>query len=360
MQITRAEVIPVELKLKRPVQIAPALAGSRADPIRSITAIYVRLDTKQGQAAWGCTVAHPGLTGETPEAVLHDCRECASLAVDLNPGNLEYSLNELAARVHPSSTAFCAFDLAFHDLLGLMAGMPLYRLLGGYRDRIQTSVTIPITPVDESVDLARHFARQGFRILKIKGGIDPGEDVQRVRAIHQALPEHILRLDADGGYSVECALDVARSLEGLIEMLEQPTPPDDLIGLRQVKEISPVPILADQSVKGPASALDLAAHHCVDGLSIKLVSCGGLRNARQIDAIARASRLTCMVSCLIEPAMLVSAGLSLALSSPNVAYGDLDGHLDLLDDPSQAGFLLKDGWLIASEVPGLGYTVELG
>ena len=67
-----------------------------------------------------------------------------------------------------------------------------------------------------------------------------------------------------------------------------------------------------------------------------------------------------MVSCLIEPALLIAAGLSFALSSPNVCYADLDGHLDLIDDPTLPGFRLEDGWLIASEVPGLGCTVNLG
>ena len=144
-------------------------------------------------------------------------------------------------------------------------------------------------------------------------------------------------------------------------MLEQPTPAEDLPGLRRVKEFSPIPVLADQQpATDPASALNLIANRMVDGLSIKLVTVGGLRQARQIDAIARAARMTTMISCFIEPALLISAGLSLALSSPNVAYGDLDGNLDLINDPSKAGFDLEDGWLVASDVPGLGYTVELG
>ena len=67
-----------------------------------------------------------------------------------------------------------------------------------------------------------------------------------------------------------------------------------------------------------------------------------------------------MVSCFIEPALLIAADLSLALSSPNVRYGDLDGHLDLVDDPSIAGFRLEEGWLVATDVVGLGYMVELG
>jgi L-alanine-DL-glutamate epimerase-like enolase superfamily enzyme len=237
--------------------------------------------------------------------------------------------------------------------------MPLYRILGGYRNRIQTSITLPLAPVDESVDWARQRASRGFRILKIKGGLDPIEDVQRVQAIHRALPEHTLRLDADGGYTVQEAIDVARALQGQIEMLEQPTPAADLAGLHQVTEASPVPILADQSLRGPASALELAAHHKVNGLSIKLAACGGLQCARQIDGIARAARMATMVGCYIEPALLISAGLSLALSSPNVHYGDLDGYLDLVEDPSQAGFFLEDGWLVATDLPGLGYSVTL-
>jgi L-alanine-DL-glutamate epimerase-like enolase superfamily enzyme len=354
VQITRAEVIPVVLQLLKPTRMAGL------PEIRQVTAVFVRLETRQGQSGWGCTVAHPEMTGETPQAVIQACQECASLAPDLHPTNVEYSLDELTTRTGASPGVLCAFDLAFHDLLCHAAGMPLYRILGGYRSRIQTSATVPVSTVDESVDLAEQRASQGFRMLKIKGGLDPDEDVRRVQAIHQALPNHALRLDADGGYTVQQALDVARILEDVLEMLEQPTPADDLAGLRQVKEISPVHVLADQSVRGPVSALELATHRAADGLSIKLATCGGLRCGRQIDAIARAAQMATMVGCFVEPALLTAAGLGLALSSPNVRYGDLDGYLDLANDPSLAGFSLQDGWLVAAEITGLGYTVELG
>lgn len=238
--------------------------------------------------------------------------------------------------------------------------MPLYRLLGGYRASIPTSVTIPLGDVEQGVQRARELAQHGFRMFKIKGGLDPQEDVRRVRAIHRALPESILRLDADGGYSVQQALDVARALDGKLEMMEQPTPASDLEALQQVTRQSPLPVLADQSVQGPESALELAAERASSGLCIKVATCGGLRCAAQVDAIARAAHLATMVGCLIEPALLISAGLSFALSSPNVQYADLDGNFDLLDDPSAPSFILEDGWLTASEVPGLGCWVDLG
>jgi L-alanine-DL-glutamate epimerase-like enolase superfamily enzyme len=354
MQIKKAEVYPIDLKLRHPVQMAGL------PKIERVTAIFLHLQTVSGQSAWGCTVAHKDLTGDLPQDTIRACREAATLVPDLHPTNLEYSLEELAPHLQHTPSAMCAFDLAFYDLLGLAAGMPLYRLLGGYRNRIQTSVTIPIAPLEESVEMAEYRAKSGFRMLKIKGGLDAEEDVQRVVAIHRALPNHTLRLDPDGGYSVQEAIDVARALGGVIEMLEQPISPADTAGLREIKKASPLPILADQSAGGPASALDLATHRLVDGISIKIATCGGLRCAAQVDAIARAAHLVTMVSCLIEPALLIAAGLSFALCSPNVRYGDLDGHLDLVDDPTLPGSRLEDGWLIASEVPGLGCTVNLG
>ncbi len=353
MQITHAEVTPVELRLRQPVRMATAAE------ITHITAIFIRAETQDGRNAWGCTVAHPSLSGDEPEDTLRACQAGAALLPDLHPTNIEYSLSRLSTEVTRSNTALCAFDLIFHDLLSLAAGMPLYRILGGFRQCIQTSVTVPLSSVQESVRLAQEKAQLGFRKLKIKGGLDPEEDVQRIQAIHRALPNITLRLDADGGYTVEQALDVARALENKLEMLEQPTPAHDLGSLGQATRHSPVPVLADQSLTGPASALELATHRYADGLSIKMVSCGGLRCARQIDAIARAASLSTMVGCLVEPALLIAAGLSFALSSPNVNYVDLDGHLDLLNDPSLPGFRLEEGWLISSDVPGLGYTVNL-
>jgi len=353
MQITHVEVVPLELKLRQPYRTA------YADPVESVAAVFIRIETRQGDMAWGCAAFNPALSGETLEEVTQVCQACADRAVDLNPLNTEFAMAELAELTDSTPSAQCAFDIAFYDLLGLAAGMPLHRLLGGYRNRIQTSITLGITSVQETVEEARHRARQGFRILKLKGGLDPEEDIRRVRAVHRALPKLTLRLDADQGYTVQEALDVTHVLKDRLEMLEQPTPAADLEALRQVTERSPVPILADESLMGPPSALKIANRHAAHGMSLKLATCGGLGCARQVDAIARAAHMDTMVGCINEPALLIAGGLGMALSSPNVRYGDLDGHFDLLDDPTVPGFRFEEGWLIATDVPGLGCTVEL-
>ncbi len=354
MQISHVEVVPVALSLRLPYQ-----AARHADAVDSIECVFVRVETRKGLVAWGCAAFDPSLTGETLDEVTKVCQACADRALDLNPLNFEHALARLADLTEGTSSARCAFDIAFYDLLGLAAGLPLHRLLGGYRYRIQTSITLSIASVSETVELAQDRARQGFRILKLKGGLDADEDVRRVQAVCKALPDLTLRLDADQGYTVQQAVDVTRALEGKLEMLEQPTPAADLDGLGEVRQHSRMPILADESSMGPADALEVASRKAADGLTVKLATCGGLQCGRQVDSIARAARLGTMVGCINEPALLIAAGLGLALSSPNVHYGDLDGHFDLVDDPTRPGFTFEDGWLVARDVPGLGCTVEL-
>ncbi len=354
MQIVRARVIPIELRLRLPYRTATS-----PEPIDRVGCVIIRLETRQGDIAWGCAALNPSMTAEEFEALISVCHACADRALDLNPLNTEFALAQLAELTEGAPAARCAFDIAFYDLLGLAAGLPLYRLLGGYRHRIQTSITLSLAPVRETVALAKERARTGFRILKLKGGLDPADDVRRVQAVHTALPDLAIRLDADQGYTVRQALEVARALDGILQMLEQPTPAGDLAALSEVTAHSPIPILADESLTDPASALAIASQRAADGLSVKLATCGGLRCATQVDAIARAAHMALMVGCMHEPALLIAAGLGLALSSPGVRYGDLDGHFDLVNDPTVPGFQFQDGWLVATDVPGLGCTVNL-
>ncbi|MGC9333950.1 MAG: mandelate racemase/muconate lactonizing enzyme family protein [Anaerolineae bacterium] len=354
MQISHVDVTPTKLSLRVPYR-----AAAHRDAIGHIDVVFIRIETRDGQIAWGCAAFDPALTGETLDQVIQACQACADRSRDLNPLNTEFALAELTPLTDGTPSARCAFDIAFYDLLGLAAGLPLHRLLGGYRYRIQTSITLGLATVKETVEMARERARQGFRILKLKGGLDPQGDVERVKAVHRALPTIGLRLDAEQGYTVKQALDVTRALQDRLEILEQPTPASQLDALCEVTRHSPVPILADESLSDPPSALRIAEQRAAHGVCIKLATCGGLHCGRQVDAIARAAKMMTMVGCINEPALLIAAGLGLALSSPNVRYVDLDGHFDLVNDPTRPGFDFEEGWLVARDVPGLGCVVEL-
>jgi len=354
MQIKRVFITPTQLHLR-----VPFTTAAYPEPINQIEVVFLRAEmVREFGDAWGCVVIDP-IQDFTLEEVQRVCRDCADRLKDLNPMNTQFALAELSKLTRGLRCVKCAFDMLLYDLLGLASGLPLFRLLGGYRDRIQTSITIGLEDVPGTVEIAQKRARDGFRILKLKGGLDPELDVRRVRALKRVLPELTIRLDADQGYDVQSALDVTRALEGKLEFLEQPTPANDLLSLRQVTENSPIPILADETLQGPTSALEIVNKHAAHGISTKLVSCGGLDPARQIDTIARAGGLSTMVGCLNEPALLIAAGLAFALSTPNVHYGDLDGHFDLENDPTVPSFHFEGGWLVASESPGLGCRVNL-
>ncbi|MFL7868645.1 MAG: mandelate racemase/muconate lactonizing enzyme family protein [Anaerolineales bacterium] len=354
MQISHVDVTPVQMKLQEPFRTA-----AHPEPVTQIETVFIRAELVRDYGdAWGCAVLNP-IGEETLNDVMRASQACADKLRDLNPLNTQRALADLSELTDGYPAVQCAFDMLLYDLLGLWSGLPLFRLLGGYRDRIPTSITLGLDDVHATVEMARMRARDGFRILKLKGGLNPEEDVRRVRAVHRALPDLTLRLDADQGYRVKVALDVARALKGKLEFLEQPTPADDLVALRQVTESSPIPILADESLRGPASVLEIVNQRAAHGVSTKLATCGGLDCARQVDTVARAGHLSTMVGCLNEPALLIAAGLAFALSSPNVRYGDLDGHFYLEHDPSVPGFQFVDGWLIASTTPGLGCTADL-
>ncbi len=243
--------------------------------------------------------------------------------------------------------------------MGKKSGLPLWKLLGGYRDCIDSSVTIGILPEDETVAQAWKWIRRGFRCLKIKGGEDVDVDVARVLKVREALGNEIqLRFDANQGYSVEQAVRFIRETRAVdLQVLEQPTPKGQPALLARVTNQVHLPVMADESLMTLRDAFHLARDDVVDMVNIKLMKVGGISEALQINAVARSAGLEAMVGCMDESALGISAGLHFALARPNVLYADLDGHLDLRDDPAAGAIHIHEGKMFPSERPGLG--VEL-
>ncbi|HXV75348.1 MAG TPA: dipeptide epimerase [Candidatus Polarisedimenticolaceae bacterium] len=354
MRISALEAWQVTMRLAQPYSIA-------YESVSQATNVFLRVETNRGTVGYGCAAPDPQVTGEQPAGVLAALNGIARAELT-GSDPLRHAMLMMRAKKSladfPSARA--AIDMALFDILGKVAGLPVWRLLGGYRRRIRTSVTIGILPQDETVAAARDYLARGFSCLKMKGGTDVEQDIARVLAVRRAVgPEIELRFDANQGYTVDQSLrfvDATRS--AALELLEQPTPRDEIHELGRVSSKAALPMMADESLMTLRDAFRLARRDLADMVNVKLMKAGGIAEALQINAVARAARLEVMVGCMDEAALGIAAALQFALARPNVAYADLDGHLDLIDDPSAGSVRLEHGTVIAKEDPGLGVCLR--
>jgi L-alanine-DL-glutamate epimerase-like enolase superfamily enzyme len=355
MKIRNIEFWPVNMKLSEPYTIA-------YETIEKTTNIFLCITTDKGINGFGCAAPDLQITGETPEGVFQSMKDIVSPALKgSDPLRTAMLLERLTPALQSQPSALAAVDMALHDILGKACGLPLWKVLGGFRDRIKTSVTIGILPEKETVNAAVNRVSQGFRCLKLKGGIDAEADISRILKVREAVGKDIeLRFDANQGFTVEQAL---RFFQGTrkanLELIEQPTPQGQPDMLGRVTNSVQIPIMADESLMTLRDAFRLARKDLVDMVNVKLMKVGGISVAIQINSVARSAGLEVMVGCMDEAALSIAGALHFALARPNVVYADLDGHLDLLDDPSEGAVSLRNGILRTNNLPGLGFDLRL-
>lgn len=339
------------LKLKEPYSIA-------YESVDRCDSVFIRLHTEQGRTGFGFAAPDLEVTGETAEGVyeaFHSILEPFLKGCDVfQYAWIMESLKDLLPD-HPSARAMV--DMALYDLLAQKAGVPLYQLLGGYRKKIATSVTIGILPIQMTLEYAKEHFKRGFNILKIKGGKSVEEDIEKIIRIRETGGKHIrIRFDANQGYSLEDSIRFMKETTGAeVELLEQPTQRDNLDLLKKVTQKASIPVMADESLLSLADVFQLSKHSCSDLINIKLMKTGGIMEAMHINSVARAAGIRAMTGCMDESALGIAAALHFTLSRPNVEYADLDGHLDVINDPFEGMLKIKDGIMYPPETPGLGW-----
>ena len=356
MRIASAKTFPVNMKLKEPFSIAN-------ETVDDADNVFIKLETDEGIVGWGCATPDT-VTSETKETVIKSFDNVVKkIILEKDPIRI-HSINEaIEEQLQKNPSLKAGVNMALYDILGKKANMPLYKLLGGYKEKIETSVTIGLNPVDVMIDRAKSLIFDGFTCLKVKCGMDPDTDIEAVLAIRNAVGPNIkIRMDANEGYTVEQALHVIQTLEDLgtdIEMLEQPTKATYLYALKEVTAQCPVPIMADETALTLRDSLKLIKMEIADMINIKLMKIGGITNATRANLFAELAEIPVMVGCMNESMGAMAAGVHFACAFKNVIYADLDSALDFTDDIVKGGASYKDGYVIPSQNPGLGIEVEL-
>ncbi len=353
MKIKKIEIYNFDIPLHEPFRIA---IGTMA----AVNGVLVRVLTDSGLYGIGEACPFLPITGETQESNIAAARAIREIILDKDPLRIEALVDGFGKIVHSNPSAVAAYDMALYDLLGKAAGLPLYKLFGGYRSSFETDLTTGLNTPEKMVASVKKSLALGYRQIKIKVGEDPEMDLIRVAAVREAIgPEVKLRLDANQGWTVPQAMWVLKRMEPYkIEFCEQPVKDSDIYGLKQVRTQSPVPIMADESLFSPADAIKLIKEEACDYFNIKLMKSGGLHNSLKIAHVAAAANLKCMVGCMLETRLGLTAAAHLVASQKNIVFADLDGNSEHQVDPIIGGIKIEKGTIYLPEEPGLGCDVD--
>jgi len=348
--IKQIEVYPVTLSYKEPFRIAPGASIESKN-------VVVKIITDYGVVGWGESSPSERVTGETAETVIKTLDKIAPKLIGMCPLRIEQDVDVMDSIVEENPAAKAAIDIALHDILGKTGHKPLFMLMGGYRNEVLTDITLGIKSPKEMAEDAVKAVKKGFKALKVKVGVDPTEDVERIKMIRDAVGSKIqLRIDANQGWTLRQALEALNKMKKFnIQFAEQPVPAENLKGLIEVRKNSPIPIMADESVHSPEDALRLIQAEAVDFINIKLMKSGGILKGRKIAAVAEAAGIPCMIGCMGESEIGIAAGAHLAAAVKNIQYADLDSDLLLKDKlVRKGGTKVKDSMRIFPRQYGLG------
>lgn len=290
-------------------------------------------------------------SGRYDEDVLEIVRHIKSVSFDDMPLNVSLDdwLDTALPRANGMRSLEAAFDLALHDLHGRLKGIATTDHFGADPTKAcRTSFTIGIDEKDKIRE--KVLEAEEYPLLKVKLGSDHDEEI--INTIRDVTDKPI-RIDANEGWDLDEGKRMCDWLaERNVEFVEQPLPAENLEDTAKLRETSQLELVADENCIDSRDIPEIA--DAFDGINIKLMKCGGLREARRMIGMARERNMKIMLGCMVETSVAITAAATL---SPLVDYADLDGNILTTNDPFD-GVKVVDGMLILPEGPGLGVTLK--
>ena len=354
MRICDIQAGEVRIPLRKPFRTA-------LRTVENVEDILVRVVTDDGAEGFGEAPPTAVITGDTRGSIITAVRDFIRPAlIGMEIENTEGIFQKLNHCMVKNTSAKAAVDMAIYDLFAKRCGLPLYQVLGGAAREIETDLTISVNEIGQMVEDSLEAVQRGYRILKIKVGKEGLKDVERIAAIREAVgPKVSLRVDANQGWDARKSVRIIRALEdkGIdIELVEQPVPAWDFEGMKFVTAHVDTPILADESVFSAQDAIRLIQERAADLINIKLMKTGGIYNALKICSAAEIYGVECMIGCMLESKLAVSAAAHLAAARTVITKADLDGPSLCLFDPYEGGPEYRENMIYMMDAPGIGIT----
>ena len=326
--------------------------------VDQIENILVTVTTDSQHVGYGGAAPTAVITGDTLASIIGGIEHIRDTIVGMDLAESENIFQRLNNCIIGNTSAKAAVDMALYDLLAKNLGIPLYQLLGGMTNTVETDITVSIDTPEKMISESKEKLSGGFSILKIKVGGDPELDIKRLQSVREAIGSEVrIRIDANQGWSAKEAVQVGKELveKGVnVELIEQPVAARDFESLRYVRENVAMPVYADESIFSPQDALELINMRAVDGINIKLMKCGGIYNALKIAAIAETAGIPCMIGSMMESHVSVAAAAHLAASRTIISRYDLDAPLFCSVNPAVGGISYQGSKVCLSATAGLG------
>ncbi|NMB08217.1 MAG: dipeptide epimerase [Tissierellia bacterium] len=353
MKIKEIKVGQVSAPLKKPFKTA-------LRTVYKVENVGVMVITDTGNIGYGEAAPTAVITGDTKGSIIDGIENyIAPKLVGLEIQNIEEIMHRMDKAIIGNTSAKSAVDMAIYDLFGQYHNAPLYKLLGGYRDELETDLTISVNSPEEMAKDSIEAVERGYKVLKIKVGLDGELDIKRIQAIRDAIGYNVkLRLDANQGWEAKEAVKIIRIMEDKgfdIELIEQPVLAKDFHGLKYVTDNVDTPILADESVFSPEDAIEIIQNRAADLVNIKLAKAGGIHNALKICSIAEIYGVECMIGSMLETKLSVSAAVHLAAAKKIITKMDLDGPGLCSEDSVEGGPKFEEYKITLNKEPGLGF-----
>ena len=320
--------------------------------------VFLEIELDNGMIGIGAANPSPDVVGESPEQALQNLMgEWVNELVGQDIRFMNNLIDQASQQFSNGPGTLAALDIALHDAFGQFLGVPVVQFYGQKIKALPTSVTIGIMNVADTLTEAADYYQQGFRVLKVKTGLNVDEDIERIVKLRERYRTDLtLRVDANQGYSLaDLQRFCAATADASVELIEQPLPVGQESELLQLIPEIRRQLAADESLKGPKAALQLAQQPQPFGIyNIKLMKCGGIRAALNIATIAKPAGISLFWGCNDESRVSITAALHAAFACPHTQYIDLDGSFDLAEDIVSGGFTVENGFMRPTEGSGLG------
>ncbi|WP_321491468.1 dipeptide epimerase [uncultured Desulfobacter sp.] len=353
MKITKIKIYSARIALTDPVRTALGME----EVCRNL---FVKIKTDSGLYGVGEIAHFDAVTGETPDICSAAAKACARLLLGKDPLDIRGNMAGLQRHLAHNTAVKAGFDMAMYDICGKAAGLPVYTLLGGSKRTLTTDRTVGIDIPEKMAQKAKDLVDKGFHKIKVKLGTTIAADLSRIRIIRERVGEEITLLaDANQGWDFPTAAAFLKQVRPYhLAYCEQPLASRDFEHMKKLRQKSTIPIAADESVFNAQEAFRLAAGGICDILNIKLSKSGGIFAGEQICDVAESLGLPCMIGCMEETRLCLTAAAHLASARTNIQHIDLDGHFGLEADPVTGGIRYDQDRIILPDTPGLGADLD--